>query len=180
MARTKMQKTANGQECSPQMAAAIWAAAQILAKTVSSADIQIGEHPLANLELVIKFDENGKITKFDGGWHVNTPSIPWKTVLALFTEKTGAVSEAVNRMLVECIRESTTTDADKRKLIEAKIKDLDAAEAAAQAGIIDQIPKTWRTGRTTADANPTIVLRIAESEEEVFPPAAIKPSKKEK
>lgn len=180
MARTKMTKT-KGLTCTPQMAAAIWAAAQLLAKQVTSADIPEGKYPLKGLELIVRFDENGKITKFVGGWHINTPSIPWKDVLVLFAEKMGAVADANNSILIDCINEAMETNGDKRKIIQDKVKNLDAASQKVDFHL-SEIPKTWRTGRTEADASPTIILRQAEAEEEIItpPPAAIKPKKKNK
>jgi hypothetical protein len=101
---------------------------------------------------------SGFIEKKDDEFIAPTVSIPLIPTLALFWEKCGVTRDHALRMLREAITEAMLDGVKEDDLIQARIKDVDAAIKAVRTDLIAQLPKMQRSGKViTKDLAVTVM-----------------------
>ena len=92
-----------------------------------------GQYSIEGQELVIRF--HGSVTQGADYERTPTVNIPLIPALMLCLEKAGIVGPALQKMLMDAMREALNQDAKAKEAIAARMKDAEAAEAKVREGL---------------------------------------------
>ena len=85
-------------------------------------DIGVGRRAIDE-ELSVKLDTNLK--KMADEFYKGTITMAWKSVVAMFLQKSGALRPTISKMMKECMLQAATSGPDFKTLIEAETDELD-------------------------------------------------------
>lgn len=127
--------------------------AAIVAKFVATCkgELQAGSY---HVDQTLTIRVKGTVNKGDDYTRPATVSIPFKIVLALFTEKVkGIVQEhqkdKVFALLVESMVDCMDDSAEKQAALKALLVDVESAEGEVENKLIGKLPPQQVSGRTT-------------------------------
>lgn len=129
----------------------------LVIKKWAETELKKAAKPAVGLQTVadtVTLKVTGSVKKGADYERTPTVSIPHKLAMALFLEKSGITREVAAAMLVDAMTEALNLNEKGEEFVEAKLRDVDAAEARV-AAMLGQLPKVVVNGKTDVTANVT-------------------------
>jgi len=108
-------------------------------------DLDVGLH---HIDETVVIRVSGTVERHEDQWIAPAISIPLIPVIAFFWERLGVGRDAAMSVLRDAIGEAMRMKTDESPSIKSKMDDVAEAVAAVERGLIGELPKMRRTGRT--------------------------------
>ena len=108
-------------------------------------DLDVGRHWI---DETVVLRVSGSVERHEDQWIAPTISIPLIPTIAFFWERLGVEKDAAMTVLREAITEAMQAKINESPSIKSKLDDVAEAVSAVKRGLIGELPKMRRAGRT--------------------------------